>query len=122
METRSSIGRVIPWVVDLVGLDLPQRLGPARGWFPSDAFHATERFSRPDINTFVYQVTIEDPKVLAKPWVSVPRVFTLAPGKRLYEYYAQTIRTMSNSPVVQLKSLPRKGRTKDFLTSRNTRG
>ena len=74
-------------VVDLVGLDTRMWLGPARGWFPSDVIHATEKFSRPDANTLIYQVTIDDPKVLTKPWVSVPRQFTWAPRKRLYEYY-----------------------------------
>ena len=74
-------------VVDLIGLEARMWLGPARGWFPSDDFHATERFTRPDASTLVYQVTIDDPKVLTKPWVSVPRRFTWAPKKRLYEYY-----------------------------------
>jgi hypothetical protein len=74
--------------VDVVGLETQQWIpGGVGGWFPSDQFHATERFTRPNATTLVYQVTIEDPKVLTKPWISVPRTFTFAPGKRLYEGY-----------------------------------
>ena len=85
----TSVGR---WegdtlVADLIGLDTRTWLGPARGWFPSDVLHATERFSRDDASMLTYQVTVDDPKVLTKPWVSVPRKFTWAPKKRIYEYY-----------------------------------
>ena len=74
-------------VVDVTGLDTPTWLSGAPGWFLSDVAHMTERFRRPDANTMVYEATIEDPKVLTKPWKSVPRTFTFAPGKRLYEGY-----------------------------------
>lgn len=74
-------------VVDIIGLDTHTWLPGAPGWFPSDALHVTERFSRPNVNTLIYRATIEDPKVLTKPWTSVPRTFTFAPGKRLYEGY-----------------------------------
>jgi len=43
------------------------------GFFHSDAMHVTERFWRDGAN-LVYQVTVEDPKVLTAPWTMAPRV------------------------------------------------
>jgi hypothetical protein len=43
------------------------------GYYHSDAMHVTERFWRSGPN-LVYQVTVEDPKVLAAPWTMAPRV------------------------------------------------
>ena len=48
------------------------------GWFPSDQERVIERISRPSKNYLIYQVTIEDPVVLAKPWTSAPRKWSLA--------------------------------------------
>lgn len=47
-------------------------------WFPSDKERVVESFSRPSKNYLIYQVTIEDPVVLAKPWTSAPRRWSLA--------------------------------------------
>ena len=43
------------------------------GYYHSDAMHVTERFWRSGAN-LVYQVTVDDPKVLASPWTMAPRV------------------------------------------------
>ena len=43
------------------------------GYFHSDAFHVTERFWRVGEN-LAYQATVEDPKVLAAPWVMPVKV------------------------------------------------
>jgi hypothetical protein len=43
------------------------------GYFHTDAMHVTERFWRSGPN-LVYQVTVEDPKVLMSPWTMAPRV------------------------------------------------
>jgi hypothetical protein len=43
------------------------------GYFHSDAMHVVERFWKNGAN-LVYQVTVEDPKVLATPWTMAPRV------------------------------------------------
>jgi len=43
------------------------------GFFHSDAMQVTERFWRSGAN-LVYQVTVDDPKVLASPWTMAPRV------------------------------------------------
>ena len=52
----------------------------------SDQEHVIERLTRPSENYLVYQVTIEDPKVLTKPWTSVPRQWSLS-HEDLEEYY-----------------------------------
>jgi hypothetical protein len=43
------------------------------GYFHSDAMHVTERFWRDGAN-LIYQVTVEDPKVLTAPWTMAPLV------------------------------------------------
>lgn len=68
-------------VVDVIAID--ERLrnitgAGATGWFPSAQEHVVERFSRPSKNFLTYQVTIEDPVVLAKPWKSAVRRWSLA--------------------------------------------
>jgi hypothetical protein len=75
-------------VVDVIAIDARLRnisgVGGGSGsgagvqWFPSDKEHVIERFSRPSKNYLIYQVTIEDPVVLAKPWTSAPRRWSLA--------------------------------------------
>jgi hypothetical protein len=69
-------------VVDVIALDERLRIlvpgQSQQGWFPSDQAHVIERFSRPSKNYLIYQVTIDDPKVLAKPWTSAPRKWSLA--------------------------------------------
>jgi hypothetical protein len=42
------------------------------GYFHSDAMKVTERFTR-DGDTILYQVTVDDPKVLTQPWTMNPR-------------------------------------------------
>ena len=62
-------------VVDAIGfndeswLDYP-------GYFHSTDLKVTERFRR-EGNTLHYDVTVEDPTVLVKPWVRTPRTLTL---------------------------------------------
>jgi hypothetical protein len=43
------------------------------GYFHSDAMHVTERLWR-DGENLIYQVTVDDPKVLTAPWTMAPRV------------------------------------------------
>ncbi len=47
------------------------------GWYHSDELKVTERYSRPSENYLVVEVTVEDPQVLASPWKSAPRKWTL---------------------------------------------
>lgn len=62
-------------VVDVVGFnDLTWISGD--GHFHSEAMHVIERFTRQG-NTLKYEVTVEDPKVLTKPWVKNPTLMLL---------------------------------------------
>jgi hypothetical protein len=74
-------------VVDTIAID-ERTWNDPNGWFHSDQEHVVERFSRPSRNYLIYQVTVEDPKVLAKPWVSAPHKFSLsADSEPLNEWY-----------------------------------
>lgn len=71
-------------VVSVKALDVHQWVG--EGFFISDVAHITERFRRPDSNTLLYQYTVDDPKVLTKPWTSAERRLTVAQSP-MVEYY-----------------------------------
>jgi hypothetical protein len=55
-------------VIDSISID--ERAQIRDGWFHSDQLHVIERLRRPSMNYLEYQFTIEDPKVLTKPWTS----------------------------------------------------
>ncbi|PYR63026.1 MAG: hypothetical protein DMF88_26115 [Acidobacteria bacterium] len=50
------------------------------GYFHSDKLHVVEKLTRQG-NTLRYEVTAEDPEVLAQPWVLTPRTLRLNPNK-----------------------------------------
>ena len=59
--------------------------GRLRGVPVSSSLHLLERFTLTDVNTFVYQMTIEDPTVYARPWtVQVP--FSRDDHYHMFEY------------------------------------
>ena len=62
-------------VIDTIALDTRANFG---GFFHSEQEHVIERFSRPSKNYLVQEDTVEDPVVLAKPWKSAPRTWSLA--------------------------------------------
>src|SRR5205085_6761158 len=55
------------------------------GTFHSEALHITERYTRVDKDRIDYDVMIEDPKVLTKPW-PYHTTMMLRDGTRLREY------------------------------------
>jgi hypothetical protein len=63
-------------VIDTVSID--ERTWIRDGWFHSDELHVIERFRRPSMNFIEHQFTIEDPKVLTKPWTSAWRRYSLS--------------------------------------------
>ena len=63
-------------VVDTIAVD--GRLMNFERWHPSEGQHIVERFTRTSENYLVYDLMIEDPVVLAKPYIHVPRTWTLA--------------------------------------------
>ena len=73
-------------VVDTIAVD--RRVTNPGGWHPSEENHVVERFTRTSENYLVYDLVIEDPVVLAKPYVHVPRTWSLAqdPNERWDEY------------------------------------
>jgi hypothetical protein len=63
-------------VVDTISLDERTWINQS-GWFHSDQAHVIERIRRPSANYLEYQYTVEDPKVLTKPWTSAWRTYSL---------------------------------------------
>ncbi|MBZ5577898.1 MAG: hypothetical protein LAP40_15155 [Acidobacteriia bacterium] len=51
--------------------------------FHSDALHIVERYHRVDANTLEIEATLEDPKVLTKPWIVPKQTLVLAPFDQL---------------------------------------
>jgi hypothetical protein len=75
-------------VIDVIGLDEKSRATRGAQSFHSDQEHVIEHISRPSMNYLVYQVTIEDPKVLTKPWNSAPHQWSLSRNHEpLQEFY-----------------------------------
>ncbi|HEX5049981.1 MAG TPA: hypothetical protein VFX89_22900, partial [Gammaproteobacteria bacterium] len=75
-----SVGR---WEGDTLVVDSIQfddRTWLSRGgFFHSDEMRVIEKFTRKG-NDILYEVTVEDPQVLAEPWVMTPRTLRLAPN------------------------------------------
>jgi hypothetical protein len=88
-------------VIDVISID-ERTWNNFTGWFHSDQEHVIERVKRPSLNYLTVQVTIEDPKVLTKPWTSAPRVWTLG-HEDLLEYFCT-----NNQEVEQYKALKEK--------------
>jgi hypothetical protein len=88
MAAGDAVGR---WegdtlVIDITNFSEDTWLGSG-GWFHSRALHVVERFTRQG-NTLTYGVTVEDPKVLTKPWLIPPRVLLVGkPGTHVAEDY-----------------------------------
>ena len=64
-------------VIDTIAID--ERVRNGNDWtIHSDQEHVIERIWRPSMNYLDYQTTIEDPKVLTKPWHSVVHHYSLS--------------------------------------------
>jgi len=53
--------------------------------YHSDALHIVERYRRVDANTLEIEATLEDPKVLTKPWTVPKQTLQLAPFDQIME-------------------------------------
>ena len=71
-------------VIDVIGFNDKTWLA-GTGTFHSDALHITERYTRVDKDQINYEVTMEDPNVLTKPW-TLRSTLMLREGTRLQEY------------------------------------
>jgi hypothetical protein len=85
-------------VIDSISLDERTWIN-ANGWFHSDEAHVIERLRRPSKNYLEYQYTVEDPKVLTKPWTSLWDTYTLG-SEDLIENFCE-----NNENIDQLKKL-----------------
>ena len=63
-------------VVETIAVD--GRLMNFERWHPSDQQRIVERFTRTSANYLTYEMVIDDPVVLAEPYIHVPRTWTLA--------------------------------------------
>jgi hypothetical protein len=61
--------------------------------FHSDALHIVERYRRLDAKTLQVDATLEDPKVLSKPWVVPTQTLELAPFDQIMELPCSSIET-----------------------------
>jgi hypothetical protein len=79
-------------VVESIGFDERTYIQP-NGWYHSDALKVTERYTRPSMNYLMVEITVDDPKVLQRPWKSAPRRWTLGNGE-IYEFYCTNNQTL----------------------------
>ncbi len=74
-------------VVDSIGFN--ERFWMSNGGLPhTEALHLIERFSRPDLNTLKYEVTVDDPRAYTRPWTggwTIPWV----PDQEIQEYFCE---------------------------------
>ena len=70
--------------------------GGGGGWYPSAQEHVTERITRTSKNYLTYQITVEDPVVLAQPWKSAPRIWSLASDP--HEEWGEVFCTLNQEP------------------------
>jgi hypothetical protein len=71
-------------VIDIVGFNDKTWL-TSTGTFHSDVLHMTERYTRVDREQINYEATMEDSKVLTRPW-TVRSTMMLREGTRVQEY------------------------------------
>ncbi len=85
-------------VIESTGFDDRTYIQP-NGWFHSEDLKVTERYRRPSMNYLIVEITVEDPKVLERPWKSAPRRWTLGDGE-VYEFYCT-----NNKEIEELEKL-----------------
>jgi hypothetical protein len=79
-------------VVDTVGFNEKQWLA---GSYPTtDLLHLTERFSRPNLKTLVYEATVDDPGAYTAPWtirwqINEKSASSWIEGGEIFEYICQ---------------------------------
>jgi hypothetical protein len=100
--------------VDTIAID-ERTWNDFKGWFHSDQEHVIERFTRKDLNHLFIQVTIEDPKVLTKPWTSAPRMWTLG-HEKLQEYFCTNNHEVEELTKLKDKEIVEKRPTKSTVS------
>jgi hypothetical protein len=93
-------------VVESTGYDERTSLMP-EVLFHSEELRVTERYTRPSMNYLIVEITINDPKVLTKPWKSAPRRWTLGDGE-VYEFFCTNNRELEELQKLRQQELERK--------------
>jgi hypothetical protein len=93
-------------VVESTGYDERTSMMP-EVLFHSDELRVTERYTRPSMNYLIVEITINDPKVLTKPWRSAPRRWTLGDGE-VYEFFCTNNRELEELQKLRQQELERK--------------
>ena len=86
-------------VVDIIGFNDKTWLNGV-GTFHTEKLHITERFTRVDYDTILYDVKMEDPEVFTKPW-NQHATIRLRPEDRVREYECGE----NNEDIVRFESL-----------------
>jgi len=74
-------------VVDTVGFN--EKFWFTNGGLPhTEALHLTERFTRPDLNTLRYQVTVDDPRTYTRPWTGGWTI-RWVPDEEIQEFFCE---------------------------------
>jgi len=74
-------------VVDSVGFN--EKFWMTAGGLPhTEALHLTERFSRPNLNTLRYEVTVDDPRTYTRRWTGGWTI-QWVPDEELQEYFCE---------------------------------
>src|SRR3984885_151696 len=74
-------------VVDTVGFN--EKFWFTYGGLPhTEALHLTERFTRSDLNTLKYQVTVDDPRTYTRPWTGGWTI-RWVPDEEIQEYFCE---------------------------------
>jgi len=74
-------------VVDSIGYN--ERFWFTNGGLPhTEALHLTERFTRTDLNTLKYEVTVDDPRTYTRPWTGGWTV-QWVPDREIQEYFCE---------------------------------
>jgi hypothetical protein len=74
-------------VVDTVGFN--EKFWFTNGGLPhTEALHLTERFTRSDLNTLRYQVTVDDPRTYTRPWTGGWTI-RWVPDEEIQEFFCE---------------------------------
>ena len=74
-------------VVDTIGFN--ERFWMTNGGLPhTEALHLTERFTRTDLNTLKYEVTVDDPGAYTRPWTGGWTI-QWVPDEEIQEYFCE---------------------------------
>jgi len=74
-------------VVDSVGFN--EKFWISSNGLPhTEALHLTERFTRSDLNTLKYEVTVNDPRTYSRPWKAAWTI-QWAPDEDMQEYFCE---------------------------------